>query len=83
MSKKDMTSMWNDIIKILTIAVIIHILLCLTDDYGDLFDEKTLKIFLYLTLGIVIYYLIIKRFTDNCLENQNNKKPKKTKKIDN
>jgi hypothetical protein len=58
--KEDMKHMWGDIAKFLTIAIIIHLMLYIVDDYGELFGEFSLKIFLYLTIGLIIYYLIIK-----------------------
>ena len=79
-NNKYITDMWNDIIKFLTIIIIVHLLLCVTDDYDALFDEKTLKIFLYVTLGVVIYYLIIKKFTDKCLTAKKQKTNKKQNK---
>lgn len=56
--------MWNDIIKFLTMAIIIHLLLYIVDDYGELFSELTLKIFLYITISLVVYYLIIRKITE-------------------
>jgi hypothetical protein len=56
--------MWIDITKFLTIAVIVHLLLYSVDEYGDLFDEAALKLFLYITFGLVIYHLIIRKLVD-------------------
>jgi hypothetical protein len=92
-NKTDATQMWNDILKFLTVAVVVHILLYFVDDYGDIFDEKSLKIFLYITIGLVLYYLFIKNLsiniidTNNKQQNQQNKqnvkksKYKKNKKV--
>ncbi len=68
--KKNMTTMWDDIIKFLTVAIVIHLLLCITDDYDAVFDEKALKVFLYITLGVITYHLVVKKFTDKCLTKQ-------------
>ena len=72
MSIQNMTVMWDDIIKFLTVVIIVHLLLCITDDYDTLFDEKALKVFLYITLGVIIYHLVVKKFTDKCLAKQTN-----------
>ena len=65
--KVEAANLWNDILKFLTIAVTVHLLLYSVDEYGELFDEKSLKIFLYITIGTLIYYLIIKKFSSQYL----------------
>lgn len=77
LNNKYMGDMWGDIMKFLTIIIIVHLLLCVTDDYDALFDEKTLKIILYVTLGVVVYHFIIKKFTDKCLEVKKHKVSKR------
>ena len=47
--KVEAANMWNDILKFLTIAVTVHLLLYSVDEYGELFDEISLKLFLYIT----------------------------------
>ncbi|ARF11312.1 hypothetical protein Klosneuvirus_1_169 [Klosneuvirus KNV1] len=64
LTKEDSIKMWNDIIKFLTMAIIIHLLLYIVDDYGELFSELTLKIFLYITISLVVYYLIIRKIAE-------------------
>lgn len=64
LSKIESTRMWLDITKFLTVAVVMHLLLYSIDGYGELFDETALKIFLYLTIGLIIYYLIIRKLVD-------------------
>lgn len=64
LSKAESTRMWIDITKFLTIAVIVHLLLYSVDEYGELFDESALKLFLYITFGLVIYHLIIRKLVD-------------------
>ena len=73
--------MWSDITKFLTIAIILHLLLYIVDDYGELFSEFTLKIFLYLTIGLIIYHLIIKGILDKYIfgEDKVEKRHKKKK----
>lgn len=62
--KTEATNMWNDIIKFLTIAIIVHLLMYSVDNYGNLFDEDILKILLYITIGILVYYLIVKKMSN-------------------
>lgn len=70
LNKKEVTDLFDDIIKFLSLAIIIHILLFAIDDYGDLFSEFALKIFLYITIAIVIYHLIIKKIANKLLRNK-------------
>lgn len=72
LSKKDSINMWSDITKFLTIAIIMHLLLYIVDDYGELFSEFTLKLFLYLTIGLIIYHLIIKEILDKYIFGEDN-----------
>jgi hypothetical protein len=64
LNKKEVELMWHDIIKYLTIAITIHLLFYVVDDEGQLFGEYALKFFLYLVLGLIIYYLIVKKAID-------------------
>lgn len=64
LSKAESSRMWIDITKFLTIAIIVHLLLYAVDEYGEPFDEISLKIFLYITFSIVIYHLIIRKIVD-------------------
>jgi len=60
-SKQDITKLILDITKYTTIIVTIHLLLYSIDNEGELFNEKILKIILYMAIGIIIYNLLIKR----------------------
>jgi transcriptional regulator of met regulon len=40
------------------------------DDFGELFDETTLKVFLYITLGLIVYHLIIKKLITKYTTNE-------------
>lgn len=73
-TKSEAKNMWDDILKFLTIVIIIHLLLYSVDDQGELFDENTLKKFLYLTIGVIIYHLIIKKIITDKLFTQTSKK---------
>jgi hypothetical protein len=74
MNKKSSHKMWYDIAKFLTIAIIVHLLLCVVDDFGELFSEQILKIYLYLIISLVVYHLLIKKLMDKLF--------KKSKKVD-
>lgn len=78
-SKEEANYMWDDVLRFLTIAVVIHLLIFSVDNQGNLFDEDSLKKFLYLTIGVVIYHLIIKKLIKN--KEICTKKKKKTKNI--
>lgn len=65
--KVEAANMWNDILKFLTIAVIVHLLLYSVDEYGELFDERSLKLFLYITIGVLVYYMLVKKFSSQYL----------------
>lgn len=70
LNKKEATEMFEDIVKFLTIVVIIHLLLFAVDDYGDLLSEFSLKIFLYVTLSLVIYHLIFRKILNGLGKNK-------------
>ena len=75
--------MWNDIVKFLTVAVVIHILFYIVDDYGNFFNEAVLKVFLYITLGFLTYHLVVNKLIQKYLLPQTNNKdivPNKQKK---
>ena len=71
-------AMWNDIVKFLTVAVTIHLLFYAVDDYGNFFNEAVLKVFLYITLGLLTYHLIINKLIEKYLLPKNNNAPVKT-----
>lgn len=85
LNKVEAEQMWIDITKFLTVAITIHVLLYVVDDYGELFGETALKLFLYLTLGFIFYHSIVKKLVDkhiinkNCKENDIVKEKPKTK----
>lgn len=79
MNKENINFMWLDISKFLTITLTMHILYVLVDDQGELFSELALKFFLYLVLGLLIYYFIVKARLVKLLT-KSNKKTKKMKK---
>ena len=60
--KNDIKLMFDDIAKMLTYGMIIHILTTTIDDCGEVFDEKTLKVLLYGVIAMTIYHLVLRRF---------------------
>jgi len=63
----DPKAMWIDIVKFITVAVIIHLLFYCVDDYGSFFNESILKILLYATIGFIVYHLVITKLVDKYL----------------
>lgn len=61
LSKTEVSSLVNDTLKILTMIVVYNILTYAIDNNSELFDENTLKLMLYLTIGIIIYHVVITR----------------------
>lgn len=57
-------NMWEDIVKYVSIIFIVHFLLYTIDDRGQLFDEFVVKLLIYVTIGLVIYHMIIKQFIE-------------------
>ena len=72
--------MWLDILKFLTIAITIHILLYAVDNHTELFDEFSLRIFLYIIISLIVYHLIVKKFIYGRIFNTKKENFKKLKK---
>ena len=89
LNQAEARAMWTDIVKFLTVAVVIHLLFYTVDDYGNFMNEAVLKIFLYITLGFLVYHLIINKLIEKYLfpgkqDNKDNKDNKdNTEKIKN
>lgn len=61
-SEQDTIDMISDIAKFLTILVVYHLLYNTLDlQETDLFNEQFLKMLIYVTLGILVYSLFIKK----------------------
>ena len=60
-SKKEITKMIIDISKLITIIIVIQLARYTIDNSNTLFDEKTLKITLYIAIGLIIFNLFIKK----------------------
>lgn len=54
-------SMMDDIVKFITIIIVVHLLSFLVDKEGGFFDEKTLKLLLYVTIALCIHHIVIKK----------------------
>jgi hypothetical protein len=61
LTKKETNQMWMDILKFLTIAFTVHFLSYAIDDSTTFLEEHTIKLFIYITLGVIIYYTAISR----------------------
>lgn len=61
LSKSETSLMINDILKILTVIIIYNLMICIIDNEGDFLDENTLKLMLYITVGMIIYYVVVSR----------------------
>ena len=55
------TQMIENIALALTIIVVIHLLMHVVDESVELLDTFTIKIALYIILGIVLFHMIIKK----------------------
>ena len=75
MKNIDVTIMMDDIMKALTLAVVVHILSYSLDDKDNIFDEKSLKKFLYIIISMILYNLFIRKI----FIHKNNKKKKNKK----
>jgi len=60
-TKQEIIELILSIIYVLTIVITVHLLRYSIDNVGELFDEKILKYSLYVTVGIIIYNLFIKK----------------------
>jgi hypothetical protein len=67
LNQPEAKAMWNDIVKFLVVAVVIHILFYTVDDYGGFLNEAVLKVFLYITLGLLTYHLIVNKLIEKYL----------------
>jgi len=62
MTENEAISMTTDLVKFLTLIIVVHLLSYAIDNDDQLFSEKILKKLLYVTLGIIIYNLIVKKW---------------------
>lgn len=64
-------NLWEDIVKYISIILIIHFLLYAVDERVQLFDEFIVKLLIYVTIGLITYHMIIKKFMTKTDEKNN------------
>ena len=55
-------NLWEDIVKYVSIILIVHFLLYAVDERAQLFDEFIIKLLIYVTIGLITYHMVIKKF---------------------
>lgn len=61
--------MFGEILKVIFIITIVHLLFYIIDG-KQLFDEFFLKLIMYLIIGYILYYLIVKKIFDRLSKNK-------------
>ena len=79
MLKKNVVSMTEDVVKVLTIAIIYHLFVFSIDNGPSLLEESTLKGFIYLIVGVIVFHVIIKPYLKIDFKNKKKHKNKKHK----
>lgn len=67
LSREDTYELIYDIVKFMTYAVVIHVLLTSIDGIGELFNEKILKVLLYTCISMIIYHIFVKKLVKHIL----------------
>jgi len=65
-SKRKLTTMLKDIFKYLTIIIVYFLLTYLVDN-NEIFIEDMLRISLYVTISLVVYYFLLDGFINDFL----------------
>lgn len=52
----------EDLVKAIVIIMVVNCLLVMVDNIGELLDGNTLRALLYVSVGISIYHLIVKKY---------------------
>jgi len=81
-SKQDLLEIFNTTLLLLTILIIYHVLSYEIDGDVEFLNNKFLKLILYTTIGVIFYYLIVKKIFISTNDNIK-QKPKKKKKTEN
>lgn len=77
-TKKEAIVLTDNVLKVLTLVVIVHLLSYAIDGDENLFSEKMIRRFLYVVIAMVIYTLIIRPvFIPREIEEKVEKKNKK------
>lgn len=61
LSGKESTKMMEHITLALTIIIVVHIAMHMTDEDVEFLDEKVIRLSLYIIIGIVAYHMITKK----------------------
>ena len=67
--KIDINLAIEDIFKIVTVLMVIHILFFCIDGVGDFLEENVIKRQIYCMIGIIVYHFIIKKIVKNTAKN--------------
>ena len=74
-TKDEAINMMIDIGRGLTQAIVVHLLSYAIDNEGELFNEKILKKFLYITISMILFNLVVRRYLVSNVPNKiDNKK---------
>ena len=60
-SREEVINTTVDILRALTQAVIVHLMTYSIDGSGQLFDERTVRRFFYITISMIIFNLVVRR----------------------
>lgn len=60
-SKSNLKNLMHDIVREITIIVVIHLLTNIIDNSGELFSEKVLKHIFYTVIALIIFNLFTKK----------------------
>jgi len=67
-SKHTITKTMIDIISVLFIIICFHFFRYFIDNEGELVDYKVIKYMLYITMAIILYHIIVKRYIHKFLK---------------
>lgn len=75
-TKDEVINMTIDIGRALTQAIVVHLLSYAIDDRGELFNERILKKLLYITISMVLFNLVVRRYLIKNINKNNESKDK-------
>ena len=53
--------MLEDIFKLLTYLMVVHLMVVVVDNKGEIFDDNLLRKLLYSSIAMVIYHMVIRK----------------------
>jgi len=74
LNEEEILDLIDGIIRILTLTAVVHVLTYSIDKEGEFFGMQTLRKFLYMALGVVVYNLIMKKMFYKKIEKYINEK---------